>query len=184
MVCICIPTIIGLWSASERWIMFRPCFSLHVISGTNTRQFPVKTFFFVCPTLKFGDKNCLIFGEDLFFWSSLDLPRSMLNVWHFWLFDSREKIVVEIYTPILKIWQNWGKIANYSAQHKSAPLITPKRPRSWRGWSLRHCTSTAQLISKKFHSGGKPLATLCAIWLTWDLNLRSPASETNTLPLD
>ena len=40
------------------------------------------------------------------------------------------------------------------------------------------------LLSKKYHSGGEPLAAFCLIWPAWDLNLRPPALETNTLPLD
>ena len=41
-----------------------------------------------------------------------------------------------------------------------------------------------QLHSKKYCSGGEPLATLCSIWPAQDLNFRSPARETNALPLD
>ena len=62
-------------------------FGLHLNSRTKTPQFSVKTFFvlvFTCirgqklrpffwSSLKFGDKNSSIFGEDLFFWSSLTL---------------------------------------------------------------------------------------------------------------
>ena len=69
------PPMIGLYSAFERWMVFGPFFGFHVISGTNTLQFLVKTLFF-WSSLKFGDKNCSIFGEDLFFvlfWSSLNL---------------------------------------------------------------------------------------------------------------
>ena len=61
---------------------------------------------------------------------------------------------------------------------------TPKRVTSWRGPSPRHCTRATQLLLKKCRSGGEPLATLCPIWPAQDLNLRSPAPETNTLPLD
>ena len=52
------------------------------------------------------------------------------------------------------------------------------------GPSPHHCARTAQLLSKKCCSGGKPLATLCPIWPARDLNLRPPATETNPLPLD
>ena len=46
-------------------MVFGPFFGFHVISGTNTLQFLVKTPFF-WSSLKFGDKNCSIFEEDLF----------------------------------------------------------------------------------------------------------------------
>ena len=61
---------------------------------------------------------------------------------------------------------------------------TPKRITSWRGPSPRHCARATQLLSKKCHSGGEPLATLCPTWTAQDLNLRPPAPETNALPLD
>ena len=61
---------------------------------------------------------------------------------------------------------------------------TPKRVTSWRGPSPRHCARATQLLSKKYRSGGEPLATLCPIWPVRDLNLRPPAPETNALPLD
>ena len=61
--------------------------------------------------------------------------------------------------------------------------ITPKRVTRWRGPSLRRCARATQLLSKKSRSGGEPLATLCPIWLAWDLNLRPPAPETNALLL-
>ena len=41
--------------------------------------------------------------------------------------------------------------------------ITPKRVTSWRGPSPRHCARATQLLSKKCHDGGEPLATLCPI---------------------
>ena len=41
-----------------------------------------------------------------------------------------------------------------------------------------------QLHSKKYCSGGEPLATLSPIWPAQELNLRPPARETNALPLD
>ena len=46
-----------------------------------------------------------------------------------------------------------------------------------------HCTRAKQLLAKKCNSGGEPLATLCPIWPAQDLNLMSPARETNALPL-
>ena len=60
--------------------------------------------------------------------------------------------------------------------------ITPKRATSLRGPFPRHCTRTTQLLSKKYRSGGEPLATLCLIWPTRDLNLRPPGPETKALP--
>ena len=47
--------------------------------------------------------------------------------------------------------------------------------------SLRPAT---QLLSKKCHNGGEPLATLCPIWPARELNITPPTLETNTLPLD
>ena len=47
--------------------------------------------------------------------------------------------------------------------------------------SLRQQT---QLLSKKSHSGGEPLAPKCPIWPARGLNPRFPAPETNALPLD
>ena len=61
---------------------------------------------------------------------------------------------------------------------------TPKRVTSWRGPSPRHCARATQLLSKKYRSGGEPLATLSPIWPARDLKLRPPAPETNALPLD
>ena len=48
----------------------------------------------------------------------------------------------------------------------------------------RHCTRETQLLTKKCHSGGEPLATLCSIWPARDLNLIPSARETNALPFD
>ena len=42
----------------------------------------------------------------------------------------------------------------------------------------------AELLSTKYRNGGEPLATLCPIWPTRDLNLRPLAPETNALSLD
>ena len=61
---------------------------------------------------------------------------------------------------------------------------TPKSVTSLRGPSPNHCDQATQLLSKKCCSGGKPLATLCPIWSTQNLNPRPPAPETNALPLD
>ena len=41
-----------------------------------------------------------------------------------------------------------------------------------------------QLLSKKYRSGGEPLATQCRIRPARDLTLRSPAQEKNALPFD
>ena len=62
--------------------------------------------------------------------------------------------------------------------------VTPKRSTSLRDPSPRHCPRATQLHSKKCRNGGEPFATLCPIWPVRDLNLGSPAPETNALPLD
>ena len=63
-------------------------------------------------SLKFGDRNSSIFGH-FFIWSS----RNLLT----W-----KKSWSSFIPPILKIGQNWRKMANYppNAQHKSAPLTS------------------------------------------------------------
>ena len=63
-------------------------------------------------------------------------------------------------------------------------LAVLRRLTSWRGPSPRHCPRETQLLSKKCHSGGEPLATLSPIWPAKDLNLRPPAPETNALSLN
>ena len=55
---------------------------------------------------------------------------------------------------------------------------------SFRSPSPCHCARATQLLLKKCCSSGKPLATLCPIWLARDLNLRSSAPEINALLLD
>ena len=52
------------------------------------------------------------------------------------------------------------------------------------GPTPRHFSRATQLLSKKYRSPGEPLATLCLVWPARDLNLRPPASETNTLLLE
>ena len=47
---------------------------------------------------------------------------------------------------------------------------------------MRHCACCGQ--HSKCYSGGEPLAKLCSIRSAQDLNLRSPAPETNMLLLD
>ena len=65
------------------------------------------------------------------------------------------------------------------------PLLnTPLRGTRLRDPSARHCAPATQLLSKKCHSGGEPLATLCLILAAQDINLRPPAPEANVLPLD
>ena len=39
-------------------------------------------------------------------------------------------------------------------------FVTPKRVTSWRGPFPRHCARATQLLSKKYRSGGEPLAKL------------------------
>ena len=62
----------------------------------------------------------------------------------------------------------------------SIESLWPKQVTSLRGPSPRHCARATQLLSKNV---GK-VATLCLIWLDRDLNLKSPALETNALLLD
>ena len=116
--------IIGLLSASGRWNDVWTFFGLHVISETRTLQFPVKTssIFFVVLTqnrgekqfnfqsrpffwslLKFGDKNSSVVDKDLFF--GLHLICLLEN--------NRGR---DSSPPMLKIGQNWNKIANYLPQ--------------------------------------------------------------------
>ena len=79
------------------------------------------------------------------------------------------------------IIQNQIKIFQYTY------CITPKLVTGLQGPSLCHYTWTAQLLLKKCCGSGKPLATLYLIWpmQCWQwLELISPTSETNTLPLD
>ena len=64
------------------------------------------------------------------------------------------------------------------------PYIKPKHVTSLWGPSSCHCTRATQLLSKKYPSGGEPLATLCPIWSARDLSFKPPAPETNALPLD
>ena len=45
---------------------------------------------------------------------------------------------------------------------------------SWRGLFLRHCARATQLLSKKCHIDGEPLATLRMIQPALDLNLNLP----------
>ena len=101
---------------------------------------------------KFGEKNCSIFEEDLFFglhlnsgrksvlflkktfffWSSPEFVEKKCSICIFLLvftkFPHLNKIVVEVHPPMLKIGQNWGKIANYppNAQKRSVPLVVEK----------------------------------------------------------
>ena len=60
---------------------------------------------------------------------------------------------------------------------------TPKRAMSSRGPSPHHCARATQLLLK-CRSSGKQLAALCLIRPVRELNLRPPAPETNTLPLN
>ena len=80
----------------------------------------------------FREKNSSIFGEDLFFCSSLDTGKKILqySVKTFFLWSSLNLLTWKrswsmFIPPMLKIGQNWGKIANYpppNAQQRSAPL--------------------------------------------------------------
>ena len=59
--------------------------------------------------------------------------------------------------------------------------ITLKRVTSWRDPSSRHCARQAQLLSKKYRSGGEPSAILSDLT---GPRFEPPAPETNALPLD
>ena len=71
--------------------------------------FLVKTFFWSSP--EFGEKKCSIFGEDLFF--ALHL-----------ICSPEQNGGRGSPPPMLKIGQNWGKIANYPPQY-STTICTP-----------------------------------------------------------
>ena len=55
---------------------------------------------------------------------------------------------------------------------------------SWHGLPPRHYARATQVLLKKYHCGGEPLATLCPISLAQDLDYGPPAPETNALSLD
>ena len=67
----------------------------------------------------------------------------------------------------------------YYTRCNTLKLVTSRR-----GPYLHHCAQATQLLSKKCHSGGEPLATLCLIWPARDLKFRPPAPEANVLLLD
>ena len=56
-----------------------------------------------------------------------------------------------------------GKCRNLLTKFHYTRCNTPKRVTSWRGPSSPHCARATQLLSKKYRSGGEPLATLCPI---------------------
>ena len=58
---------------------------------------------------------------------------------------------------------NFIMAINQNQIFQYTPCNTPKRVTSLRGPSPRHCARAAQLLSKKCHSGGESLATLCLI---------------------
>ena len=62
--------------------------------------------------------------------------------------------------------------------------ITPKRVTSWRGPSLHHCALATQLLSKKTPQRWQAVGNTVTNLTGRDLNLRPPAPETNSLPLD
>ena len=55
---------------------------------------------------------------------------------------------------------------------------------SLRDPSPRHSARATQFYLEKYRSGGEQLATLCPIWPVQDLDLKPPAQEPNSLPLD
>ena len=82
-----------------------------------------------CP-LEIGQKKCSIFGKDLFFWSSPKFGEKVfifgdsLFFWSLLNLLSWTKSWSRFIPPILKIGQNWGKIAKYPphAKQRLAPL--------------------------------------------------------------
>ena len=92
-------------------MMSGPFFGLHVISWTKTLQFSVKTFF-----------SC--FGLHLNSGTkSLQISVKTFFCLHLICFHKKNRGRASS-PPMLKIGQNWGKIANYppNAQYKSALL--------------------------------------------------------------
>ena len=85
--------------------MFGPFFDLHEIPGKKPLNFWWRLFlFFFFGLYLNSEKKVFYFWWRPFFsflfWSSLNLFNSKKNV-------------LEVYPPMLKIGQNWGKIANY-----------------------------------------------------------------------
>ena len=84
-----------------------------------------------------------------------------------------------------KYYNSYQKpLANSNQIFHYTRCITQKRVTSLRDPCPHHCARATQLISSKCFSCGEPLGTLRPIWLARDLDLRSPAQETNALPLD
>ena len=92
-------------------------FGLHLNSARKSVLFLTKTFF-------------LIF----IFWSSPELGEKKCSICIFSLvftkFPHLSKIVVEVHPPMLKIGQNWGKIANYPP-----PMLNKDRHHWLESWS-------------------------------------------------
>ena len=86
------------------------------------------------------------------------------------------------FLPNMTWWQLFSKL--YYQIFYYTPYITPKRVTSLLGPSSCHCTQETQLLSKKYSRGSEPLATLRPIWSARNFNFKSPALETNALPLD
>ena len=77
----------------------------------------MKTFFWFSP--KFGEKSVLVLIKTFFFFGlHLNLGNSVSFAIFlvFTKFPNLNQIVVEVHPPMLKIGQNWGKIANYPPQ--------------------------------------------------------------------
>ena len=86
---------------------------------------------------------------------------------------------------LLRLWFLISYLLSNQIFHYSR-CITPKPVWSLRGPSARYwarATHTASMLLLA-RSSGKPLAILCPIWLTRELNLRPPAPKEKTLPLN
>ena len=99
-------TKVCIWALDDVWTFF----GLHVISGTNISGEDL--FLFLLFT-KIRGQKLFNFRWRSFFWSSLDLPR-MLNLFHIWF--TWKKSWSRFIPQMLKMGQNWGKIANYPPQ--------------------------------------------------------------------
>ena len=81
-----------------------------------------------------------------------------------------------------KIFLHWKQSNQIKSFIILAVLRRIKCVESLRHTLPHHCALATQLLSKKCHSDGELLATLCPTRPPRDLNLRLPAPEANALP--
>ena len=119
------PPIIWLWCASERRSVLKK--SVPIL---------VKTFFLFLggSSPEFGEKKCSISGEDLFFWSSLNLL-----TW--------KKSWSRFILPMLKIGQNCGKVANYPPP----PQCSTKICTTESNWKQPSLAAVLDVIPRQHH---------------------------------